>query len=136
MEVSLRKFHPPELALSSSVSRKHVLRHEKPWKCGVPNCKRQQEGFSTKNDLDRHKKSVHAVLPDGLTNDKTYICAAAKCAKKNKVWPRADNFKQHCDRVHKKDGYDVDDLMNKSVIADARNDPRCKDHFNSDCQIS
>lgn len=93
-------------------------------------------GFSTRNDLERHLKSVHQILSESAqTHDKTYVCVADKCAKKGKVWPRADNFKQHCTRVHAKDGWDVDELMQRSVIADARNNPRCRKHFKSDTLV-
>ncbi|CAO2656646.1 Nn.00g054490.m01.CDS01 [Neocucurbitaria sp. VM-36] len=82
--------------------KKHILKHKKPFKCDVPNCKRAGQGFTTINDLDRHKKSVHRI---GLRT-KSYQCAAANCRNKEKIWPRLDNFKQHIDRMHG----DEDDL--------------------------
>ena len=88
-------------------SSKHKLRHEKPFKCDVPSCNRT-EGFTTKNDLDRHKKSIHAVQ-----SGKSFMCAAPHCAKKNKIWPRADNFRQHIHRLHA--GCNVQELMDQSV---------------------
>lgn len=65
-------------------------------------------GFTTKNDLDRHKKSIHQ-----FHTGKSFMCAAPHCAKKSKVWPRADNFRQHILRLHK--DWDVHKLMDKSV---------------------
>jgi hypothetical protein len=86
------------------MSRKHKLLHEKPFKCSVTNCKRSDQGFTTVNDLDRHKKSVHRI---GLF-DKSYQCASKNCRTKEKIWPRLDNFKQHIDRTHKdEDLYDL-----------------------------
>lgn len=79
--------------------RKHRLRHEKPFRCEIPDCTRKG-GFSTRNDLDRHRKSLHKIVPKTST-DKTYKCAAEACARVTKVWPRADNFRQHCSRKHK-----------------------------------
>jgi hypothetical protein len=74
-----------------------MLKHDKPFKCLEPNCKRGDQGFTTINDLDRHKKSVHRIGMD----KKSYRCAAAKCMKKEKIWPRLDNFKQHVSRMHR-----------------------------------
>ncbi|KAL6720676.1 hypothetical protein ACLMJK_002601 [Lecanora helva] len=86
---------------------KHKLRHEKPFKCDVEGCNRVLEGFTTQNDLDRHKKSLHNVM-----TGKSYMCAVPHCAKKTKVWPRADNFRQHCQRLHKE--WDLNELMDRS----------------------
>ena len=85
-----------------------MRRHEKSHKCDIPGCNRNEVGFTTKNDLDRHKKSIH-----GVYIGKSYMCAAPHCAKKNKIWPRADNFRQHIKRLH--GDRDVQELMDKSV---------------------
>ena len=83
-----------------------MLRHEKPFRCDVLGCTRT-EGFTTSNDLDRHKKSIHKI---GLS-DKSYQCASEKCKSKTKVWPRLDNFKQHIERIHRDE--DEDELIRK-----------------------
>ncbi|KAI4278719.1 MAG: hypothetical protein LQ337_000828 [Flavoplaca oasis] len=75
-----------------------MLRHEKPYKCDVLNCQKN-DGFSTNNDLDRHKKSVHKIMPTN-SNDRSFRCAALNCPKREKIWPRLDNFRQHCKRIH------------------------------------
>lgn len=49
-------------------------------------------------------------MPQG----KAYQCAAPHCAKKEKIWPRADNFRQHCQRIHR--DMDAEELMHKSLI--------------------
>lgn len=79
------------------MNRKHTLKHQKPFTCDIPNCKRGGQGFTTVNDLDRHKKSVHQI---GLRN-KSYQCASETCRNKEKIWPRLDNFKQHIERMHR-----------------------------------
>lgn len=73
-------------------------RHDKPFSCEVPKCTRRP-GFSTKNDLQRHLRTVHQDLFKG---EQTYYCILGDCAKKQsaKPWPRADNFRQHLHRVH------------------------------------
>lgn len=78
---------------SPFAQRKHILRHLRPFKCDQQGCKRVTNGFSTRNDLDRHKKSVHRIAPSKGTVDRTYVCAVPNCNKREKVWPRADNFK-------------------------------------------
>ncbi|KAI1941790.1 hypothetical protein LOZ66_001271 [Ophidiomyces ophidiicola] len=90
--------------------KKHTDRHEKPYKCDISGCKRSQ-GFATPNDLDRHRKSVHGILPTHGT-DKVFRCFVRNCSKALKVWPRADNFRQHLTRVHK--GCNVDEMLRKS----------------------
>ncbi|KAL8873004.1 MAG: hypothetical protein Q9174_001464 [Haloplaca sp. 1 TL-2023] len=77
-------------------------------------CHLCDKAFSTVNDLDRHKKSVHKLLPLG---DRSYRCAAPGCPKGEKLWPRLDNFRQHCTRIHP--GEDVDELVRKSTVAQA-----------------
>lgn len=77
-------------------TRKHILKHDKPFKCDIPNCSRATQGFTTTNDLERHKKSVHRI---GLRS-KSYQCASTNCKNKEKIWPRLDNFRQHIDRMH------------------------------------
>ncbi|KAF1932236.1 uncharacterized protein M421DRAFT_287280 [Didymella exigua CBS 183.55] len=81
-------------------SMKHMLKHKKNFVCGETGCKRSGKGFSTINDLDRHRKSVHKI---NTTKSISYQCAASACANKDKIWPRLDNFKQHVERMHKED---------------------------------
>lgn len=77
-----------------------MLKHKKEFVCDVGGCKRGNEGFSTVNDLDRHKKSVHKI---GMANSKSWKCTAKSCKSKSKIWPRLDNFKQHIERMHKEE---------------------------------
>ncbi|KAI4223114.1 MAG: hypothetical protein LQ349_007492, partial [Xanthoria aureola] len=91
---------------------KHMLRHEKPYKCDVPGCSKV-DGFSTNNDLDRHKKSVHKIMPKN-SSDRSFRCAASNCPKREKIWPRLDNFRQHCLRIHPEEV--CDELVKKSEL--------------------
>ena len=98
-------------------------RHGKPFVCIEPDCNRGSKGFGTKNDLDRHKKSVHHIIPEN-TMDRSFKCAGMNCAKREKVWPRLDNFKSHCIRMHKME--DLDELIKQSAFADVQGTvPRC-----------
>jgi len=88
-----------------------MLKHNKPHKCDVPGCHRLQ-GFTTINDLNRHKKSVHKI---GVTCiSRAFKCASEGCKSDAKIWPRLDNFKQHVLRMHK--DADVDDLVTRSEV--------------------
>ena len=91
--------------------RKHMLRHVRPFRCEELGCTKK-DGFTSQNDLDRHKKSVHKI-DSRNPNDKTYMCAAPHCSKKAKIWPRGDNFRQHCIRIHPDS--DTAELMDRSV---------------------
>ncbi|MCJ1351622.1 MAG: hypothetical protein MMC33_001606 [Icmadophila ericetorum] len=84
---------------------------EKPHVCDVPDCPRKNEGFTTKNDLARHKKSVHKISDPA---DKSFKCIGTNCPKKDKIWPRLDNFRQHVNRVHKREN--LDELVKKSQV--------------------
>ncbi|KAL8849108.1 MAG: hypothetical protein Q9221_005877 [Calogaya cf. arnoldii] len=95
-----------------SEHRKHMLRHEKPYKCDVTGCSKT-DGFSTNNDLDRHKKSVHKIMPKN-SSDRSFRCAAINCPRREKIWPRLDNFRQHCLRIHPEEG--CDELVRKSEL--------------------
>lgn len=85
--------------------RKHEYQHTKPFLCAQPGCQRAQrrEGFATRNDLERHKKSVHRADP--LVGKKSgyicYACPRPSPGTKEKWWPRLDNFKAHIQRKHK-----------------------------------
>ncbi|KAI0549916.1 hypothetical protein F4679DRAFT_584149 [Xylaria curta] len=86
--------------------RKHDQRHKKPFKCDVNDCARRLEGFSTPNDLDRHKRSVHRKTQ----TLNRYTCQIGTCKDKTKIWARADNFKAHLKRVHLKDNMSEEEL--------------------------
>ncbi|KAF1940248.1 hypothetical protein EJ02DRAFT_350471 [Clathrospora elynae] len=107
----------PEILKCNSDHKKHKLKHDKPFKCEEPGCKRAGLGFTTTNDLDRHKKCVHRI---DLTK-KSYQCAAENCRNKEKIWPRLDNFKQHVERMHK--DKDSIDLIKRSTFEPRQSAP-------------
>ena len=96
-----------------------MLRHDRPYTCKEPNCPRK-DGFTSQNDLDRHKKSVHRMG----SLDKTFMCAARDCSKRSKVWPREDNFRQHCIRLHPT--MVASDLIKSSALRAAQNNDLLK----------
>ena len=77
-----------------------MLKHDKRFRCTVLDCKKQAV-FGTQNDLDRHLKSVHKLETGRATT--SFRCSVPNCPKKNKTWPRLDNFKCHIIRLHKKE---------------------------------
>ncbi|KAI7392040.1 hypothetical protein KC328_g7227 [Hortaea werneckii] len=63
------------------------------------------QGFATKNDLERHRKSVHGKTPT-VGMKKGYVCKGCPSVPeghKVKFWPRRDNFKAHAVRKHVSD---------------------------------
>ena len=102
------------LTLACSRRRKHTLRHVRPFKCSVQGCSSSIKGFPTRNDLDRHQKSVHKIAPASGT-DRTFKCQAPNCRHARKIWPRADNFRQHCSRLHS--DMNTDELVNASLVS-------------------
>ena len=97
---------------TQSEFKKHEARHKREHICEVDGCQRRK-GFATINDLERHQKTVHNIVPSHGYN-RVYRCFAAGCAKHEKEWPRLDNFKQHLIRMHK--DQDTDSLVKKSVV--------------------
>ncbi|KAK4244917.1 hypothetical protein C7999DRAFT_16857 [Corynascus novoguineensis] len=85
--------------------KKHQARHSRPHRCPVPGCRKADNGFATKNDLDRHTKSVHK-LHNG--DETVYRCDVGQCKDKPKDWPRLDNFRQHLKRKHDMEGVDLE----------------------------
>ena len=104
------------VAKTNSELKKHIARHEKPYKCDISGCNRKTEGFSTSNDLDRHKRCVHEIY----SSDKTvYRCIHDSCKDKHKNWPRQDNFRQHLKRIHRiDDAGDLRDYVYRAASAD------------------
>ncbi|RWA07760.1 hypothetical protein EKO27_g7355, partial [Xylaria grammica] len=117
--------------------KKHDQRHKKPFKCDVQECPRRLEGFSTTNDLDRHKRSVH---PGSQTSGHRYVCPIGPCKSKDKIWPRADNFKAHLKRVHSKEPV-PDEYLESCIyklptsVAEPQDNPR-QDEVMSDYEYS
>ncbi|KAK1971685.1 hypothetical protein LY78DRAFT_651508 [Colletotrichum sublineola] len=99
------------LCKTKSELNKHNQRHRKAYKCNVSGCTRK-EGFGTLNDLDRHKGSVH---PDICNVGPRFRCHIGSCQTKDKIWPRADNFRQHLKRVHQRIVGSEDDLSEYSL---------------------
>jgi hypothetical protein len=78
------------------------------------NYRGNKRGFPNRNDLERHQKSVHKLKPLHGSN-KNFICAGRSCAgKEEKTWDRQDNFKAHCNRVHKDE--DLAKLLERSAL--------------------
>nr|POF26225.1 hypothetical protein CFP56_22373 [Quercus suber] len=80
---------------------KHKLQHERPFRCVEDGCNRTK-GFATKNDLERHRKTVHHKAPR-VGKTERFICAACPAPQQGsvpKLWLRRDNFKAHIHRKH------------------------------------
>ncbi|MCJ1393379.1 hypothetical protein MMC18_006252 [Xylographa bjoerkii] len=67
--------------------------------------------FGTKQELLRHMKGVHGYL---RPNDRSFLCKGLGCTGRDKIWPRLDNFRSHCRRMHPKE--DLVELVKKSAF--------------------
>ncbi|KAE8550323.1 hypothetical protein EYB25_006549 [Talaromyces marneffei] len=86
----------PWVGKTPSEKRKHDARHRKAHKCEEDGC---ESRFGNKNDLERHRKSVHNKCPECGPKE-TYKCFGRNCGHPEKVWPRLDNFKAHLRLKH------------------------------------
>lgn len=82
-----------------------------PYVCHIPLCPQGFKSFSSLSDLQRHQKSAHGIQPNRPSATRDYKCFGTNCPRRDKVWPRLDNFKQHLIRMHKDE--DTDDLIAK-----------------------
>ncbi|KAH6977751.1 hypothetical protein EDB80DRAFT_899750 [Ilyonectria destructans] len=80
---------------SRQVINKHSLRRNRSFHCDFIGCT-NTTGFISQNDLDRHKRSVHA---DRSLQGSVYVCRVGKCPR-DKIWPRLDNFRSHLCKIH------------------------------------
>ena len=103
----------PEAVISKLTGRrKHFQWHTKPWHCDRPNCQRGVQGFATAADLERHRGSVHKMLPRSGVQE-YFVCVACPREINPKEWPRKDNFKAHIKRKHP--GENVEELTEMLV---------------------
>jgi hypothetical protein len=104
--------------MPTNESRKHALRHSRPFRCRQPGCT-ITIGFCTANDLERHMKSRHLGTLRDSAPSITYRCYVPGCRWKEKSWPRMDNFRSHLKRIHSTvltTEEDFDTYMNRQVI--------------------
>ncbi|PGH10782.1 hypothetical protein AJ79_05255 [Helicocarpus griseus UAMH5409] len=113
-----------------SDKKKHMLRHQKRFVCEEAGCNRR-DGFGTINDLERHQSCCHGIEPKHGSKKK-FKCFATGCSRREKIWPRFDNFKQHLKRMHK--DQDTDELLrlskewHESQLQAATNNPEHNTH--------
>lgn len=77
------------LVVTNSKTRKHRARHDRRFPCGT--CARR---FGTKNDLDRHRATVHHQGAAG------FYCDVTGCKRRGRAFSRKDNFVKHLRDVH------------------------------------
>ena len=90
-------------------SRKHEARHRKDHRCEEDGCEAR---FGTRNDLERHRKSVHGKYPQCGPKE-SYKCFGRNCGHPKKVWPRLDNFKAHIKLKH--NDQNEEDLLSQYI---------------------
>ena len=82
-------------------SRKHMDKHERPYKCTVDGCDNSQ-GFTSKGDLSRHQRIVHKSDngQGGLLFCNEPNCARGPSGGPNAGFSRSDNLADHIRRRH------------------------------------
>ncbi|KAK2759113.1 hypothetical protein FQN54_003212 [Arachnomyces sp. PD_36] len=74
--------------------KKHMKRHDRPYQCTFPNCKKN---FGSKNDWKRHENSQHFQLQSWRCHIKSGRYPFAEC---NRLFYRKEKFIAHLDRRH------------------------------------
>jgi hypothetical protein len=87
----------------------HKDKHDRPFKCDVAGCT-HSTGFSSKGILDRHKRTIHKLLPPDKSSTKLstlvlYYCPEPSCHRSISSSPsnpftRKDNLNEHIRRKH------------------------------------
>ena len=103
----------PESPKRLSRHQDRVVKPGGPFKCTFKGCNRDK-AFTNKNDLERHMKSVHGIRPPSSMGLQSYSCKGRDCTGKSKIWPRLDNFRAHCLRMHPKE--DLESLIQRFVF--------------------
>lgn len=91
------------------VNRKCDARHKRPHCCPRVDCKKNKDGFATRNDADRHCDSVHQEDLDGNPRPPR-PCPWEGCAR---LFPqtRNDNLKHHLTKAHHMAEKEADKLI-------------------------
>ncbi|XTI92126.1 hypothetical protein V2W45_773260 [Cenococcum geophilum] len=125
-DLQCRVSRPKEVLQSSSNPRKQSSQHI----CNYSGCKRTN-GFSNSHDLKRHKRSVH-----GEFSGESYVCTVKGCKKRDKSWPRRDNFKTHVTTQHPREPDEVDKVIERSRRSHATVDTQPLDHSSQQDNLS
>ncbi|KAK0116290.1 hypothetical protein ONS95_013312 [Cadophora gregata] len=76
-----------------SAFRRHMNKHERPYKCTTSNCKARE--FTNPGDLKRHQRTVHSKG--------AFFCPISSCKRHARGFGRKDNRDEHLKRVHSQD---------------------------------
>ncbi|KAF7190536.1 hypothetical protein HII31_08250 [Pseudocercospora fuligena] len=90
------------ISRNASDAERPMRIHTRPFVCEEAGCK-VVRGFASKNDLERHKKTVHFMMPEAGPKA-WYVCPVGGFDKCMKLWPRKDNLRVHMRRQHGADG--------------------------------
>jgi hypothetical protein len=86
----------------TSIVRRHMNQHTRPFRCTVNNCDRASAGFATKDELKRHIRT-HDRQSKANKNSLFY-CTEAGCPRTadagGKGFTRKDHLREHIRRTH------------------------------------
>ena len=89
--------------------RKHMNKHDRPYKCTVADCTNPNR-FSSKGDLERHKRAKHKQLflheAASQPRNLLHYCPEPSCHRSssssgNNPFTRKDHLQEHIKRKHK-----------------------------------
>lgn len=95
--------------ISNVARRRCIARHVKPHLCPVIGCEKNEDGFATSNDADRHCDSVHQQ--DLVGNPRPPRPCLGRDCQKTFPQTRNDNHKQHLKKVHGMSDHSADNLL-------------------------
>ena len=78
-------------------TRKHMDRHNRPYRCDKPNC--EAPAFGDIGGLFRHQREVHKVR-DGDRPIMEHLCPDPSCDRNSRGFPRRWNLLEHQRRIH------------------------------------
>jgi hypothetical protein len=111
------------LLLIHLICRKHVDRHDRPYKCETPGCKKQQ-GFTNPYSLSRHQREVHKI--QGLTK---VFCPIENCRRSSgSGFTRKQNRDEHVRRLHRIDTDGAASLTTQDTVSKETTMPFLEPH--------
>jgi hypothetical protein len=106
------------------ICRKHIDRHDRPYKCETPGCKKQQ-GFTNSYSLSRHQREVHKI--QGLAK---VFCPIENCRRSSgSGFTRKQNRDEHVRRLHRIDADGAASFTSQDMVGKETTMPFLEGHI-------
>lgn len=113
---------PRDFPTDAVLSRKHMDKHDRPYKCEDPAC-RKLRGFTYSGGLLRHRREVHKAGAGAARN--AFHCPFPYCKRNvGSGFTRKENLNEHIRRVHRTPAteHSSEDVVSELVVAAAATD--------------